>query len=105
MSATTYPNYSPGLQGVIAGITTISKIVSETSTLTYRGVNVHDLAEKGSFEETAYLLVVGHLPNAQELADFKSDLARERAVPSQIIDTLRLTPKGMHPMDQLKVAY
>ncbi|MCH7944882.1 MAG: citrate synthase [Armatimonadetes bacterium] len=105
MSATTYPNYSPGLQGVIAGITKISKIVSDTSTLTYRGVNVHDLAEKGSFEETAYLLVVGHLPNAQELADFKADLARERAVPSQIIDALRLTPKGMHPMDKLKVAY
>ncbi|MCH8978996.1 MAG: citrate synthase [Armatimonadetes bacterium] len=105
MSATTYPNYSPGLQGVIAGITKISKIVSDTSTLTYRGVNVHDLAEKGSFEETAHLLVVGHLPNARELADFKADLARERAVPSQIIDALRLTPQGMHPMDQLKVAY
>ena len=89
MSATTYPNYSPGLQGIIAGITTISKIVSETSTLTYRGVNVHDLAEKGSFEETAHLLVVGHLPNTQELADFKAELAKGRAVPKAVIDAIR----------------
>ena len=105
MSVTAYPDYSPGLQGIIAGITTISKIVSDTSTLTYRGVNVHDLAEKGSFEETAHLLVVGHLPNAQELADFKAELAKGRAVPKAVIDALRLTPKNMHPMDQLKVGY
>ena len=105
MSATMHPEYSPGLQGVIGGITKISKIVSDTSTLTYRGVNVHDLAEKGSFEETAFLLVVGHLPNAQELEDFKAQLRAERAVPKEVIDALRLTPKDMHPMDQLKVAY
>lgn len=106
MSApTTYPNYSPGLQGVVAGITRISHIDVETSSLTYRGINVHELAEHGSFEETAYLLLMGKLPNAAELADFKKTLAAERSLPSEVIEALRLCPKNMHPMDQLKVAY
>ena len=53
MSATaSHPNYSPGLEGIIAGVSTISEIDSERSSLQYRGVDVHDLAEKGSFEET-----------------------------------------------------
>ncbi len=105
MSATTYPNYSPGLEGIVAGITTISQITSATSSLIYRGVNVHELAEQGSFEETAFLLIKGHLPNRVELDEFKKTLGAERAVPGHILDILRLTAKGTHPMDQLKVAY
>ena len=60
MSATVtekYPNYSPGLEGVIAGISTISEIDAEHSRLEYRGYNVHDLSERGSFDESAYLLL------------------------------------------------
>ncbi|MDI9634683.1 citrate/2-methylcitrate synthase [Kamptonema cortianum] len=105
MSATTYPNYSPGLEGVIAGITTISKITVETSRLEYRGYNVHDLAEKGSFEETAYLLIHGKLPTQAELDEFNQVLASERDVPSQVLDALRACDKNAHPMDMLKVAY
>ena len=51
-----YPNYSPGLEGVIAGISSISDIDSDRSSLQYRGYDVHDLAENGSYEESAYLL-------------------------------------------------
>jgi citrate synthase len=64
MAATTYPNYSPGLEGVIAGITRICEIDKEHSRLIYRGYDAHDLATDGSFEETAYLLFYGELPNA-----------------------------------------
>lgn len=105
MSATTYPNYSPGLEGIVAGITKISKITVEKSRLEYRGYNVHDLAEQGSFEETAFLLLNGHLPNQTQLDHFSATLEAEREVPSQVIEALRQCAPGTHPMDMLKVAY
>jgi len=106
MSATaTYPNNSPGLEGVIGGITTISDIISETSTLVYRGYDVHDLASKGSFEETAYLLLMGKLPNRAELDAFKATLAAEREVPAQVYEALKQLPKDTHPMDIAKVGF
>lgn len=105
MSATTYPNYSPGLEGVIGGITTISDIISETSTLVYRGFDVHTLASKGSFEETAYLLLMGKLPNRNELDAFKQLLADEREVPETVYTALKQLPKTTHPMDIAKVGF
>lgn len=106
MSATTtYPNYSPGLEGVVGGITTISEIISETSTLVYRGYNVHDLASQGSFEETAYLLIYGKLPNQAELNELKKVLAAEREVPEQVYTALKQLPKTVHPMDIAKVGF
>lgn len=106
MSASaTHPNYSPGLEGVIGGITTISDIISETSTLVYRGYNVHDLASKGSFEETAYLLLYGKLPNRAELDAFKKTLADEREVPAQVYTALKQLPADTHPMDIAKVGF
>lgn len=106
MSATTtYPNYSPGLEGVVAGITTISEIDSDRSSLVFRGYDVHELAEYGSFEQTAYLLLYGKLPNKHELNGFKDTLNRARDLPGEVIAALRMTPSHLHPMDQLKVAY
>lgn len=105
MAATTYPNYSPGLEGVIGGITTISDISSENSSLIYRGYDVHDLASKGSFEETAYLLLKGKLPTQAELTDFKAVLAAEREVPEQVYTALKQLPKTIHPMDVAKVGF
>ncbi|MCU0316532.1 MAG: citrate synthase [Fimbriimonadaceae bacterium] len=105
MSATTYPNYSPGLEGVIAGITKISQITSATSSLIYRGINVHELAEHGTFEETAFLLIHGHLPTAAELEHFNKMLVEERNIPYSILDCLKLLPHKMHPMDALRAAY
>ena len=105
MSATTHPNYSPGLEGVIGGVTSISDITSETSTLVYRGYNVHDLASQGSFEETAHLLLYGKLPNRAELDGFKKALCDERAVPDQVYTALKQLPKGTHPMDIAKVGF
>jgi len=108
MSATLtdkYPNYSPGLEGVIAGISTISEIDSDRSSLQYRGYDVHDLAEHGSFEETAHLLIYGKLPNASELASFKKTLTDERDVPEAVYTALKALPKTTHPMDMIRTAY
>lgn len=105
MAATTYPNYSPGLEGVIAGISKICDIDSDKSLLIYRGYNVQDLAEYGSFEETAYLLLHGDLPTAAQLETFKETLRGERGVPSEIYTVLRAMPRDTHPMDLAKVAF
>ncbi len=105
MSATTYPNYSPGLEGVIGGITTISEIVSETSSLIYRGYDVHELASNGTFEETAYLLIHGKLPNRAELTAWTKLLSDEREVPQEVYTALKQLPKGTHPMDVAKVGF
>jgi 2-methylcitrate synthase/citrate synthase II len=108
MSATVaekYPNYSPGLEGVIAGISRISEIDSDRSSLQYRGYDVHDLAERGSFEEAAYLLLKGSLPTQAELNAFNALLAEEREVPTYIYDILKSLPKNTHPMDMVRTAY
>lgn len=104
-AATAHPNYSPGLEGVIGGITTISEIDAERSRLVYRGYDSHDLAEKGTFEETAYLLIYGKLPNAAELKSFKETLGAEREVPAEVYSVLGHLPKNAHPMDALRTAF
>ncbi len=106
MSATTaYPNYSPGLEGIVAGITRISQIDAKANRLTYRGYDVHDLAEKGSFEQTAYLLLHGELPTEAQLKEFRATLASERAVPDAIYTVLKALPKNTHPMDMIRTAF
>jgi citrate synthase len=106
MSATapSYP-FSPGLEGVPAGISHISEIDSDRSSLQYRGYDVHDLAEQGSFEETAFLLLHGRLPNAAELADFRARLGQERVVPEAVYSALAALPPNTHPMDSIRTAF
>ncbi len=104
-AVTEFPNYSPGLEGIIGGITKLSEIDSERSRLVYRGYDVHDLAEKGTFEETAHLLLHGKLPNRDELRAFKDVLAAEREVPAEIYQVLAQLPKSTHPMDALRTAF
>lgn len=103
-SVSQYP-YSPGLEGVPAGNSSISDIDSDRSSLQYRGYDVHDLAEKGSFEETSFLLIHGHLPNATELAAYKARLGAEREAPQAIYDILKALPKNTHPMDMIRTAF
>jgi 2-methylcitrate synthase/citrate synthase II len=103
-TATQYP-YSPGLEGVPAGISRVSEIDSDRSSLQYRGYDVHDLAEQGSFEETSFLLIHGHLPTEAELSAYKKRLADERDVPSGVYDALRAMPKSAHPMDWIRTAF
>lgn len=96
--------YKPGLEGVTAGITAISEVDAERNRLIYRGYDVHDLLDHCSFEEVAYLLLFGKLPNTTELAEFKKQVAGERGLPAEIFDLFRQMPRDSHPMDTLKAA-
>src|SRR6266480_2336697 len=95
------PEYSPGLAGVIAGETAICW-VDPNAGLMYRGYDIHAIAEKASFEEVAYLLLNGELPNGKQLAEFAQQIAAQRALPGPVTEMLRLLPRETHPMDILR---
>ena len=101
MSTETKPAYSPGLAGVIAGETEICW-VDPNAGLMYRGYDIHEMAEKASFEEVAYLLINGELPNVEQLGKFSRQIAGERELPAPVVKMLRLMPRGTHPMDLLR---
>jgi len=94
-----------GLEGVIAGDTQICSV--EQGALIYRGYEIHDLAEHATFEQVAYLLLVGHKPSDAELAAFNDELVRERALPKAVIDYLHTAGPMLKegtgvPMDVLR---
>jgi 2-methylcitrate synthase/citrate synthase II len=101
MSTEAKPEYSPGLAGVIAGETKICW-VDPNAGLMYRGYDIHEMGDKATFEEVAYLLLNGELPNGKQLKDFKEQIAAERELPKEVIEMLRLLPKSTHPMDVLR---
>ena len=74
-----------GLEGVVAATTALSHVFGEEGRLVYRGYDIHELAGKASFEEVAYLLWLGHLPNAAELADLQRKLDANRGLPAETI--------------------
>ncbi len=94
--------YSPGLEGVIAGTTTISHVNPERNSLMYRGYDIRDLVEQSSFEEVAFLLIYGHLPNKEELDVFTETLKKERDIPQVVLDAFLNFPKDSNPMDMLR---
>src|SRR5438128_9975352 len=81
-----------GLEGIVAATTALSKVEGTAGRLIYRGYNIHDLACTISFEEVAYLLWFGHLPNEQELSGLKAQLAAARTLPAAVIQVLRALP-------------
>ena len=91
-----------GLKDIIAGKTRISQIDPEKIELTYRGYNINDLVVHATFEEVAYLLLIGSLPTKAQLDAFCEEIAANRALPDWVIATLRLHPKTTHPMDMLR---
>ncbi len=97
-------NAKAGLEGVVAADSSICYIDGDAGILSYRGYNIHTLAENATFEETAYLLWLGRLPRRAELDELKKQLASERAVPGPVIDFLRAAPKGAVPMHLLRTA-
>jgi 2-methylcitrate synthase/citrate synthase II len=101
MTTETKPAYSPGLAGVVAGETEICW-VDPNAGLMYRGYDIHDMAEKASFEEVAYLLLNGQLPNFEQLGRFSQQIASERTLPAPVLKMLRLLPRDAHPMDVLR---
>jgi len=91
-----------GLEGVIAGDTTIATVDKEGKGLHYRGYSVTDLAEHASFEEVAYLLLYGKLPNAGELESYGKTLAGMRGLPQSLKTILEQIPPSAHPMDVMR---
>ncbi|MEX2246779.1 MAG: citrate/2-methylcitrate synthase [Dehalococcoidia bacterium] len=92
-----------GLKGVVLDETRIAFIDGEAGKLVYRGYNIHDLAQKASFEEVSYLLIHGHLPNAKQLAAFQAQLRAGRPVPQPVLEIIERV-KAAHPMDVLRTA-
>ena len=98
------PTFAKGLAGVVAAQTALSSVDGTKGILTYRGLNIHDLAGNVEYEEAAYLLLYGSMPTATQLAKFKKDLATHRKLPKGILDLIKSTPKKAVPMDTLRTA-
>ena len=91
-----------GLAGVTTDETSVSKVMAETNSLTYRGYAVQDLCEKCSWEEVAFLMVNKELPSSNELADFIKTEKEYRNISKDLLDVIHKFPKGSHPMDTLR---
>ncbi|RMF16469.1 MAG: 2-methylcitrate synthase [Gammaproteobacteria bacterium] len=91
-----------GLRGQVAGETALCTVGKEGHGLTYRGYPIEVLAEKAEFEEVAYLLLRGKLPNRQQLADFKARLKALRGLPPALKEVLERIPADAHPMDVMR---
>lgn len=93
---------SPGLAGVIAGDTALSTVGKKGLGLSYRGYAITDLAEQATFEEVAFLLLHGKLPNRSELDVYRRKLAAQRDLPEGLCKVLEQLPASAHPMDVLR---
>ena len=95
------PEIMKGLKDVYLDTTESSFIDGQEGKLLYRGYNIHDLAEKSTFEEVIYLLLHGSLPSKEQLAEFDEHLRANRRIPDEVIQVLELV-KNSHPMDALR---
>jgi 2-methylcitrate synthase len=96
------PKKSVALSGVTAGNTTLCTVGRTGNDLAYRGYDILDLAEGCDFEEVAYLLIHGTLPNRSELNNYRHKLQSLRELPVAVRDVLELIPASAHPMDVLR---
>ncbi len=97
-------DFMPGLAGIPAAKSAISDVDGERGILEYRGIRVEELCAHSSFLETAYLLLFGHLPAKQALAQWEHDVIHHRRVKYSIIDLMKCLPEQGHPMDALQAA-
>lgn len=98
-------NQAPkGLEGIVATNSKICYIDGDRGVLAYGGIDIHELAEHSTFEETCYLLWFGKLPNKAELKDLQSRLAQERKLDPAIIQLMKNAPSHALPMDVLRTA-
>jgi citrate synthase len=96
------PTTTDGLEDIVAAHSHICDLDGKLGKLTYFGVDIHDLADHATFEETAYLLWYGVLPTATQLAEVREQLQAARTLPGPVNDFLRLLPKTSTPMDVLR---
>ena len=95
-------NVKPGLEGVVADTTTVSKVMPEINSLVYKGYPVQDLAETCNFEEVAYLLWNGELPNMADLNGFVAKERSMRSISDDLKEVIKKFPKNAHPMDTVR---
>ena len=93
-----------GLEGIVATTSSICFIDGDRGVLSYRGIDIHELAEHSTFEETTSLLWFGKLPAAAELSSFSAELASGRTLNPKILDLLRSVPASATPMEVLRTA-
>ena len=93
-----------GLLGIVVDETTISQVMPDINSLTYRGYAVQDLCDKCNFEEVAYLVLNGELPNKKQLKNFVKEEKLDRKLSKEILSDIRKMPKKAHPMDVVRTA-
>ena len=103
-AVTPKPKKSVALSGVPAGNTALCTVGRTGNDLHYRGYDILDIAENSEFEEIAYLLVHGKLPNAAELAGYRTKLQGLRGIPMAVQDVLESIPASTHHMDVMRTA-
>jgi citrate synthase len=91
-----------GLEGVVAGSTSVSLVEGTEGRLSYRGYRIQDLAANSSYEEVLYLLLHGELPDKRELDDISGTLRERRDLPNEAMEVLRILPKDGEPIDVLR---
>ena len=93
-----------GLLGIVVDETAISQVMPEINSLTYRGYTVQELCDKCCFEEVAYLVLNGELPNKKKLKKFIKEERSQRKLSKQILKDIQKMPKKAHPMDVVRTA-
>ena len=93
-----------GLVGVIADETKVSEVMPDINSLTYRGYAVQDLAEHCSFEEVAYLILNGELPNKDQLKEFEKEERANREISTNLKNIIKNYSKDAHPMDTTRTS-
>ncbi|MGQ0749333.1 MAG: bifunctional 2-methylcitrate synthase/citrate synthase [Betaproteobacteria bacterium] len=96
------PKKSVALSGVAAGTTALCTVGRSGNDLHYRGYDILDIADQCEFEEIAYLLIHGKLPNTTELQNYKAKLLQVRGLPAVVRNVLEQMPAGAHPMDVMR---
>src|SRR6201997_3867177 len=96
------PKKSVALSGVVAGNTALCTVGRTGNDLHYRGYDILDVADSCEFEEIAFLLVHGKLPNAAELKGYKAKLKSLRGLPASLKAALEALPASAHPMDVMR---
>ena len=91
-----------GLRGQVAGETALCTVGKSGTGLTYRGFDISVLAENASFEEVAFLLLQGYLPNQRELEEYLNKIIQNRRLPEALKDVLERLPASAHPMDVMR---
>jgi citrate synthase len=98
----TVSEYRPGLEGVPVTQSSISFVDGQAGVLEYRGISIEELAQRGTFLETAYLLIWGGLPSKTELEAFEYEIRYHRRLKYRIRDMMKCFPESGHPMDALQ---